>query len=81
MSNTGDNNSGVLTMTFPSLVDTFGYGYASSQGAGTILNGTTISLFNGATSVGSLSYTATPDPSFREDLRESGAHSYSTGSR
>ena len=61
VSNTGNNNSGVLTMTLPSLVDTFGYGYAL-LGAGTILNGTAISLFNGATPVGSLSYTATPDP-------------------
>ena len=52
-----------------------------SMGTGTILNGTTLSLFDGATSVGSLSYTATPDPSFRADSRESGAHSHSTGSR
>jgi hypothetical protein len=61
VSNTGNNNSGVLTMTLPALVDTFGYGYAL-LGTGTILNGTAISLFNGATPVGSLSYTATPDP-------------------
>ena len=60
VSNAGANNSGVLTMTFPSLVDTFGYGYAL-LGAGTIPNGTTLSLFDGATSVGSLSFTATPD--------------------
>ena len=60
VSNPGANNSGVLTMTFPSLVDTFGYGYAL-LGAGTIPNGTTLSLFDGATSVGSLSFTATPD--------------------
>jgi hypothetical protein len=49
-------------MTLPVSVDTFGYGYAL-LGTGTILNGTIISLFNGATPVGSLSYTATPDPS------------------
>jgi hypothetical protein len=60
VSNPGANNSGVLTMTFPSLVDVFGYGYAL-QGTGTILNGTTFSLFNGATPVGSQSFTATPD--------------------
>jgi len=60
VSNPGANNSGVLTMTFPSLVDTFGYGYAL-QGTGTIPNGTTLSLFDGATSVGSLSFTASPD--------------------
>jgi hypothetical protein len=62
VSNPGSNNSGVLTMTFPVSVDTFGYGYAL-LGTGTILNGTIISLFNGATPIGSLSYTATPDPS------------------
>ena len=61
VSNPGANNSGMLTMTLPSLVDLFGYGYAL-QGTGTILNGTVISLFDGATPVGSLSYTATPDP-------------------
>jgi len=61
VSNAGPNNAGVLTMTFSSLVDTFGYGYAL-QGAGTILNGTTLSLFNGATQVGTLTFTATPDP-------------------
>ena len=60
VSNPGANNSGVLTMTFPSLVDTFGYGYAL-LGTGTIPNGTTLSLFDGATSVGSLSFTASPD--------------------
>jgi hypothetical protein len=60
VSNPGANNSGVLTMTFPSLVDTFGYGYAL-QGTGTIPNGTTLSLFDGATSVGSLSFIASPD--------------------
>jgi len=60
VSNPGPNNSGVLTMTLPSLIDTFGYGYAL-QGTGTILNGTTMTLFNGATPVGSGSYTAMPD--------------------
>ena len=60
VSNPGANNSGVLTMTFPSLVDLFGYGYAL-QGTGTILNGTTLSLFDGATPVGSLSFNAMPD--------------------
>jgi hypothetical protein len=59
-------NSGVLTMTFSSLVDTFGYGYALFPlGTAPIPDGTTLSLFNGAASVGSLSYTATPDPLFR----------------
>jgi hypothetical protein len=63
VSNPGANNSGVFTMTLPSLIDTFGYGYAL-QGTGTILNGTMLSLFDGATPVGSLSYTATPDLTF-----------------
>jgi len=63
VSNPGANNGGVLTMTLPSLVDLFGYGYAL-QGTGTILNGTTFSLFNGATPVGSMSFTASPDPTF-----------------
>ena len=40
VSNPGDNDGGVLTMTFPSLVDVFGYGYAL-QATGTIGNGTT----------------------------------------
>ena len=62
VSNSGAN-SGVLTIVLPTLVDTFGYGYAL-LGTGTILNGTTLSLFNGATPVGSLSYTAMPDPTF-----------------
>jgi len=65
VSDPGDN-AGVLTMTLPSLVDTFGYGYALFPvGAAPLLNSTIISLFNGATPVGSLSYTATPDPLFR----------------
>ena len=63
VSNPGANNSGVFTMTLPFLIDTFGYGYAL-QGTGTILNGTMMSLFNGATPVGLLSYTAAPDPTF-----------------
>ena len=60
VSNPGDNDGGVLTMTFPSLVDVFGYGYAL-QATGTIGNGTTFSLFNGTTLVGSQSFTAMPD--------------------
>jgi hypothetical protein len=57
------NNTGVLTMTLPSFVDTFGYGYALLSGV-PLSNATTISLFNGATPVGSLSYASTPDPFF-----------------
>jgi len=60
VSNPGPNDDGVLTMTFPSLVDVFGYGYAL-QATGTIFNATTVSLFNGATPVGSQVFTAMPD--------------------
>jgi hypothetical protein len=55
--------SGALTVQLPGLSSLFGYGYALLD-SGTIPNGTTITLFNGAVNVGSLSYTATPDPSF-----------------
>ena len=57
------NGSGVLTLTLSSFVDTFGFGYALLN-VGPLSNATTISLFNGATSVGSLSYNSTPDPLF-----------------
>ena len=63
VSNPGSDSSGILTMILPASIDTFGYGYALF-GTGTILNGATISLFHGTTPVGSLSYTATPDPTF-----------------
>jgi PEP-CTERM motif-containing protein len=57
------NNSGTLMLTLPSLVDTFGYGFALLN-TGPIATATTISLFNGATPVGSLSYAGVPDPTF-----------------
>jgi PEP-CTERM motif len=57
------NNSGVLTLMLPSLVDMFGYGYAILDVA-TVPNATSISLFNGATPVGALSYLGVPDPIF-----------------
>ncbi|WP_234800433.1 PEP-CTERM sorting domain-containing protein [Luteitalea pratensis] len=56
-------NAGVLTLTLPGPVSTFGYGFA-------LLNtipvpaATTIRLFSGATDVGSLSYAGAPDPVF-----------------
>jgi hypothetical protein len=52
-----------LTLTLPDFIDTFGFGYALLSGA-TIPIGTTISLFDGATPIGSLPYTAMPDPVF-----------------
>ena len=57
------NNTGVLTLLLPSLIDTFGYGYAILN-VTPVANATTISLFNGATPVGSLSYNGIPDPIF-----------------
>src|SRR5215831_14305382 len=42
------NNTGTLTLTLPSLVDTFGYGYAILSGVA-VVNATTIALFNGVT--------------------------------
>ena len=56
-------NTGVLSLTLPSFVDTVGYGYAElTQGA--VTAATTISLFSGATPVGALSYNGVPDPLF-----------------
>ena len=56
-------NTGVLSMTLPSFVDTVGYDYAElTQGA--VRAATTISLFSGATPVGALSYNGVPDPLF-----------------
>jgi hypothetical protein len=57
------NNTGVLTLTLPSFVDTFGYGFAVLSTVALPV-GTTISLFDGVTPVGSLSYGAVPDPIF-----------------
>jgi hypothetical protein len=57
------NNTGTLTLLLPSLVDTFGYGFAISN-TGAVANATTISLFDGATPVGTLSYAGAPDPVF-----------------
>ena len=57
------NNTGVLSMTLPSLADMFGYGYAVLNTVA-VTAATTISLFSGATPVGSLSYNGVPDPVF-----------------
>jgi hypothetical protein len=57
------NPAGVLGVALPGLSSMFGYGYALLAD-GTVADGTTITLFNGATNVGSLSYTAVPDPAF-----------------
>ncbi len=57
------NPSGTLSMTLPSPVDSFGYGFAI-LGTSVVPTATTISLFNGATPVGSLTYGGVPDPNF-----------------
>ena len=57
------NNSGVLSVTLPSAVVMFGYGFAIATPSA-VPSATTISLFSGATPVGSLSYPGAPDPFF-----------------
>ena len=56
-------NSGVLTLTFPSSMSSFGYGFAVLT-TFSVANATTIDLFSGTTNVGSLSYSGAPDPVF-----------------
>ena len=55
------DNSGTLSMTLPFAVDTFGYGFAILS-TSAVPAATTMSLFDGATLVGSLSYAGGPDP-------------------
>ena len=57
------NNTGILTLVLPSLETMFGYGYAILDTAA-VPNATTITLFNGATNVGALSYSGSLDPIF-----------------
>ena len=54
---------GVLTMVLPSLANAFGYGFAILTEE-VVASATTMSLFNGATAVGSLSFSGAPDPVF-----------------
>ena len=56
-------SAGVLTMVLPSPVNAFGYGFAILT-TDSIASATTMSLFNGATAVGSLSFSGAPDPDF-----------------
>ena len=53
----------VLTATMPGLSSSFGFGFAINTFAVTA-NALTITLFDGATNVGSLVYAGSPDPSF-----------------
>jgi len=57
------NDTGTLTMLLPSPATLFGYGYAINAGV-TVANATTISVFSGATLLGSLSYNGVPDRRF-----------------
>ena len=53
----------VLTILLPDLMSEFGFGYAVIA-LQTVPNAVTVTLFNGATNLGSLSYTGAPDPTF-----------------
>ncbi len=57
------DDSGILTMFLPSPVTMFGYGYAILS-ASAVPDATTISVFDGATLLGTLSYDGVPDPGF-----------------
>jgi hypothetical protein len=53
----------VLSITMPAVQTSFGFGFAILDGVPTS-NALTITLFNGATNLGSLTYGGTPDPQF-----------------
>ena len=57
------NPSGVLTLILPGFFDMFGFGYALLT-SGTVLNATTITAFSGVTTLGTVPFTATGDPTF-----------------
>jgi PEP-CTERM motif len=57
------NNTGVLTITLPSSANLFGYGFAILS-EDDIADATTVSAFNGATLLGSLTFPGRPDPVF-----------------
>jgi hypothetical protein len=57
------NASGILGIQLPAPVFLLGYGYAIFS-SGTLPNATTISVFSGATPLGSLPYTGVSDPFF-----------------
>ncbi len=57
------NPTGILTITLGGLANTFGYGYAILNTV-PVVNATTITLFDGITNVGTLSYNGVPDPVF-----------------
>jgi hypothetical protein len=57
------NASGILSIQLPASVFLLGYGYAIFS-SGTLPAATTISVFSGATPLGSLPYTGVSDPFF-----------------
>jgi len=59
----GGNNSGALTIILPSPATMFGYGYAILS-LGDVASATTMSIFEGATPLGSLSFNGASDPIF-----------------
>jgi len=61
VSEIGIDNAGVLTVTLPELSILFGFGYAILA-SNVVPASVTVTLFNGASNVGALSFTALPDP-------------------
>ena len=59
----GNPTGEIITVTMNTLMSGFGFGYALLAG-GTVADGVTITLFDGAINLGSLVYSASPDPSF-----------------
>src|SRR5437764_8250015 len=57
------NPAGSLSILLPFAATMFGYGYAILATVA-VPGATTISIFNGATFLGSLSYNGLPDPTF-----------------
>jgi hypothetical protein len=57
------DNAGVLTLTLPGSYRMFGYGFAILN-TGLVSDATTVTLFSGATNLGTLSYDGAPDPNF-----------------
>jgi hypothetical protein len=57
------NEDGILVLNFPSPQTLFGFGFALLNGIPGA-NAVNITLFNGATNVGSLFYVGNPDPTF-----------------
>ncbi len=54
----------VITVTMPSLMSGFGFGYSILAAGNVVPNAVTVTLFRGTTNLGSLGYTASLDPIF-----------------